>query len=492
MYPFWSPDSRYIGFFARGKLKKMAVSGGSAIDICDASNEPRGGTWNRDGLILFEPHWREGLSVVSADGGVPKPVTRVDEKRRETTHRWPHFLPDGRHYLYLAGSHVAEETSGENAIYLGELGSDERRLLLHARSNVLYASGHLIYVSGRSLVAQRFDPKRLTFDGEAVTMAEQIRYERGFLQGVFSASETGVIAFQRGGAETLMRIRWYERSGKPGEYLTEAGAYYDLALSPDGKTVAVSAGDPGDVWLYDLARGIRTRQTFDPMTDEGPVWSPDGKTIYYHSDRKIPRQIYRRQASGAGQEESMTSLPEPAEVCDMSPDGRFLVYQRIASKTGTNIDLWILPLSGGGKPTGFLATPYNESGARFSPDGRWLAYTSDESGRNEVYVTSFPGREGKWQISSAGGVGSRWRRDGRELFYVTPDRRIHAVEVGVGQAFEAGTPRPLFATQMLVKDVACYDVTADGQRFLITELLKSEEPEPITLVVDWPAALRKK
>ncbi len=499
-YPFWSPDSRFIGFYTHRKLKKIAVSGGAAIEICDVSGDPRGGTWNRDGVVLFEPHWREGLHRVSSEGGVPEPVTRIDEKRRETTHRWPFFLPDGRHYLYLAGSHVAEDTSGENAIYLGELGSTDRRLIVHARSNVVYASGHLIYVSGRSLVAQRFDPRRLTLDGEATTVTDEVRYERGFLQGVFTASETGLLAFQRGGAETLSRIRWFERSGKPGEYLTEPDVYFEASLSPDGKTAAVTVGDPGDVWLYDLARGIRSRLTFDPLNDVGPVWSPDGKTIYYSSDRKIRWRIYRRQVSGAGQEETLTSPSESAYAWDVSPDGRFLVYEQIATKAGTNADLWILPLSGGGKATPFLVTPFSESDAWFSPDGRWLAYTSDESGRREVYVTSFPGREGKWRISSGGGAGPRWRRDGRELFYVAPDGRIHSVEVRAGEAFEAGAPRPLFATQMLasgaltggVNPVAGYDVTADGQRFLVTALVRPEEPEPITLVVDWPAALKSK
>jgi eukaryotic-like serine/threonine-protein kinase len=488
-FPFWSADSRFIGFFARSKLKKIAVSGGAAIEICDVSGDPRGGTWNRDGVILFEPHWREGLYRVSADGGVPQIVTRVDEKRKETTHRFPFFLPDGRHYLYLAGSHVAEDTSGENAIYLGELGSTDRRLLVHTRSNAVYASGHLIYVSGRSLVAQRFDPRRLTLDREVATLTDEVHYERGFFQGVFSASETGLLAYQRRGAETLKQVRWFDRAGKPGESLTK-GDVYLVRLSPDGKTAAVSGGDPGDIWLYDLERGIRSRLTFDPLNEMGPVWSPDGKTIYYSSDRNILLRIYRRKVSGAGQEETLTSPSEWAMAWDVSPDSRFLVYEQSTSTALTNVDLWILPLSGGGKPTPFLATPFSESEASFSPDGRWLAYTSNESGRFEVYVTSLPGREGRWQISSGGGSGPRWRRDGRELFYVAPDRRIHSVEVRAGGAFDAGAPRPLFATQMLLEPTGCYDVTADGQRFLVCEPVEAETPEPITIVVGWPAALK--
>ena len=492
LYPFWSPDSRFIAFYTRGKLKKVAVSGGAAIEICDVSGEPRGGTWNRDGVILFEPHWREGLHRVSAEGGTPEPVTRIDEKRRETTHRWPFFLPDGRHYLYLAASHVAEDTSGENAIYLGELGSTDRRLIVHARSNVVYASGHLIYVSGRSLVARRFDPKRLTFDGEAETLTDEVRYEKASSRESSRHPRRDSSPISAEKPKPLSRIRWFERSGKPGEYLTEPGLYFEANLSPDGRTAAVAVGDSTDVWLYDLARGIRTRLTFDPWNDTGPVWSPDGRTIYYSSDRNIQWRIYRRPVSGAGQEELLTSPSAPASAWHVSPDGRFLVFERNATRAGTNLDLWVLPLSGGGKETAFLATPFSESEARFSPDGRWLAYTSDESGRSEVYVTSFPGREGKWQISSGGGAGPRWRRDGRELFFVAPDLRIHSVEVRPGEAFEAGAPRPLFATQMFLDPAPGYDVTADGQRFLVNELVRPEEPEPITLVVDWPAALKKK
>jgi Tol biopolymer transport system component len=489
-YPFWSPDSGFIGFFARGKLKKIAVSGGAAIDICDVRADPRGGTWSRDGVILFEPHWREGLHQVSADGGVPQPVTRIDENRRETTHRWPLFLPDGRHYLYLAGSHVAEDTSGENTIYLGQLDSNDRRLLLHARSNAVYASGFLLYVRGRQLVAQRFDPKRLTLEGEATAVVDGVRYERGFFQGVFSASETGILAYQRGEGETKTRVRWYDRAGNPGDYLTEPAFHFEARLSPDGKTAAVSTGDPGDIWLYDLSRGIRTRLTFDPMGDLGPVWSPDGKAIYYSSDRKVHWRIYRRPASGSGPEETITAEAELASAWDVSADGRFLVYEQNATKAGRKEDLWILPLTGGDKPTSFLAGPFSETEASFAPNGRWLAYTSDESGRREVYVTSFPGREGRWQVSSGGGAAPRWRRDSREIFFVAPDRRIYSVEVRPGKAFEAGAPKPLFPTQIARLPFASYDVTADGQRFLVTELVRTEEPEPITLVVDWTAALR--
>jgi Tol biopolymer transport system component len=491
-YPFWSADSRFIAFFARNKLKKIAVSGGAAIDLCDVSGDPRGGTWSRDGVILFERHWREGLSRVSAEGGVPEAVTQIDEKRKETTHRFPFFLPDGRHYLYLAGSHVAEETSGENAIYLGELGTTRRRLLVHARSNAVYASGYLLYVSGRSLVAQPFDAKNFRLEGEGSPLTEEVRYEKGFFQGVFSASATGVLAFLKGGSQPELRVRWYDRSGKPGEFLTEPGSFFDVRLSPDGKMAAVTVGDPADVWVYDFARGIRSRLTFDPLNDNGPVWSPEGKAIYYSSDRKIHWRIYRRQVSGAGHEETISSEEEPAAVWDVSRDGRFLVYEKVGSKmTNTNVDLWILPLSGGGKATQFLAGPFVLSEAAFAPDGRWLAYTSDESGRREVYVTSFPGREGKWQISNGGGAAPRWRRDGRELFYVAPDRRLLSVEVRSGESFASGAPKPLFAVPWFRANFPFYDVTGDGQRFLVTEIVRPEEPEPITLVVDWTAGLKK-
>jgi len=495
-YPFWSPDSRFIAFFANRKLKKISVSGGAAVEICDASTDPRGGTWNSEGVILFAPHWREVIHQVSADGGAARPVTKMDEKRRETTHRWPHFLPDGRHFLYLGGSHLADPTSGENAIFVGSLDSPERRLLVNARSNVLYASGRLLFLRGRSLVAQRFDPEKRVLVGEAVPVAEGVRYEQGFFQGIFSASKNGVLAYQQGESASKSRLVWFDRSGKEISTLGDPGEYFDVRLSPDGKIVAVVTGDPSDIWLYDLARGIRTRFTFDPLNEASPIWSADGRFLAYSSDRKVHVDIFRKAVSGAGGEEPVAQQPANEFPWDWSADGRFLAYEHEEPGGTAKGDLWIMPISGDRKPFPYLATPFAESQAQFSPDGRWLAYVSDESGRNEVYVSSFPEHQGKWQLSNAGGSAPRWRRDGRELFYVSADRRLAAVEVRAGAVFEAGAPRPLFSTQIRglpgYSFGSLYDVSVDGQRFLVNTAMAPLRPEPVTLVLDWTAELKSR
>ena len=490
-YPFWSPDSRFIAFFARGKLKKVPATGGAAVEICGTTSEARGGTWSREDVILFSPYWRESIHRVSAEGGTHERVTRLDEMRGETTHRWPWFLPDGRHFLYLAGSRHAEDTSGDNAIYIGSLGSADRRLLVRARSNIVYASGFLLYLRGRSLVAHRFDPKRMALTGEPVPVADRIRYETGFFQGVFSASETGLLAYQQGETATLSRLVWRDRGGNQVGVLSEPGLYFDVRLSPDARSAAVGIGDPGDVWLFDLLRGIRTRFTFDPAVDTKPVWSPDGKTIFYSSDRSAFWQIYRRKVTGASGEERLTRVKENESITDVSPDGRWLVYAREDPKGKNRTDLWLLSLSDEGKATPFLEAPFGEGDAHFSPDGRWLAYVSDESGRNEVYVTRFPRREGKWQISTSGGSAPRWRRDGREIYYVAGDRNVHAVDVASAESFQADTPRLLFSTRT-ARNPFYYDVTPEGQKFVVSELHTSDESEAITLLVDWTAALEKK
>ena len=489
-YPFWSPDSRFIAFFARGKLKKVSTTGGAAVEICDATSGARSGTWSREGVILFSPHWRESIHRVSAEGGSPERVTQLDEKRGETTHRWPWFLPDGRHFLYLAGRRHVEDTSGDNAIYIGSLGSAERRLLVRARSNIVYASGFLLYVRGRELVAHRFDPKRMALTGEPVAIADKIRYETGFFQGVFSASQTGLLAYQQGETATLSRLIWRDRAGKQVGVLSEAGSYWEVRLSPDARSAAVVMADPGDIWLFDLLRGIRTRFTFDPTVEAYPLWSPDGKTIFYSSDRSGFFQIYSRRVSGASGEERVPRGNKNETGTDISPDGRWLLYEREDPKGKNRTDLWVFPLSGEKKAAPLLETPFSEGDGRFSPDGRWLAYVSDESGRNEVYVAPFPRREEKWQISIGGGSAPRWRGDGKEIFYVAGNRNVYAVEVASGESFQPGTPRLLFSTRIF-GNPSYYDVTPDGQKFIVNELNTADESEPITLVVDWTGTLEK-
>jgi Tol biopolymer transport system component len=508
--PFWSPDSRFIGFVAGGKLKKINASGGPASTVIE--NSAPGFTWNHDDLILFNQTLSEQGSSpifrVAASGGVPTPVTEPDTKAGETHTTFPTFLPDGRHFLYVRASGDVRGT------YIGSLDSPDRIRLLDGWTNVRYASGHLLYVRGTTLVAQPFDPRRLTTTGPPVPLAEHIQVTGNYDVGAFSVSETGVLVYQaRASDEEESRLVWYDRAGHQIGVLGDRAAYLWLpgvTLSPDGRRVAVSVRDPlgrvytvpgsplpkakFDIWIFDIARGIRTRFTLDPTNTAAlsPIWSPDGRRVVFASDRRGHSDLYQKPAGGAGAEELLLAddtdkLPE-----SWSPDGRFILYDKPVNTP--NGDLWVLPLFGDRKPFPLLQSPFDEGAGQFSPDGRWVAYSSDESGRLEVYVTPFPGHGEKVRVSTAGGIEPRWRRDGKEIFYLAgptgffAPTKVMAAQVRLNEPhFEVGTVQPLFNVRMPLYPAHVYDVSADG-RFLIDTM---EEQTPITFVVNWPALLRK-
>jgi hypothetical protein len=480
-----------LAFFADGKLKRMEVSGGPALSICDAP-DPRGGSWNRDGIILFEPQFREPLYRVTAAGGKPVPVTSFDASRRETTHRWPFFLPDGRHFLYFSGSHSTGAQSELDAIFVGSLDGEKPKLLVDARSNAAYAAGHLLFVRHKTLLAQRFDPKSLRLSGDAFPIAEGVQDDPGFFNAVFSVSQQGALAYQEaGGTIGLSEVAWVDRSGKKIDILGDpADDYYDPRISPDGRRVAVVVGDPGDIWIYDVARRVRTRLTFAGGSDNAPTWSPDGTRVAFSSQRSGNGDLYARTASGTGADELLSSSKVFKVANSWSPDGRSIVYTAFPGAPGSKADLWVLSLPER-KISPLVETEFDEVTGAFSPDGRWLAYASNESGRFEIYVKPFPGPGGKWQVSTAGGLDPRWRRDGKELFYVAPDGKVMAVDVSTGAAFEAGTPHALFATSLKNASGSKYDVSADGQRFLLNRPIGEESSPPITLVQNWMALLKR-
>ncbi|MGH9315540.1 MAG: protein kinase domain-containing protein, partial [Thermoanaerobaculia bacterium] len=414
--PFWSPDGRFLAFFAEGKLKKVEASGGPPQTLCDA-RLGRGGTWNRDDIIVFAPEPTEGLYRVLATGGQPAALTKLDPSRQENSHRWPTFLPDGRHFLYFARSPQAES----RAIYLGSLESKETRRLMSGNSNGLFAEGYLLFERDGWLVARRFDARGLEFTGEPLPIAPKVKGTDPLRAAAFTVSDTGVLAFVAGAPSELRQLGWADRSGKPLGAVGSPGLYLGFSLSPDDKRVAldlvnVEAGGR-EIWLMELAHGVASRLTLPPSLEVRPVWSPNGGRIAYVANQGAGRfDLYQRPSSGAGIAESLLKSDLTKDPTDWSRDGRFLIYE--TSGSGRKIQLWVLPLFGDRKPVPILQTPFNESQGAFSPDGRFFAYVSDESGRQEVYVQTFPVSAAKWRISPDGGSQPRWRRDGKEIFYL--------------------------------------------------------------------------
>ena len=492
-FPFWSPDSRFVAFFADGKLQKVDISGAPPLAVCDASNG-RSGSWNREGVILFSPDSTTGLFRVPAAGGAPKPATTLDATRSESTHRWAQFLPDGRHFLYMAGSHSAGTKSDSNAIYLGALDSNEKTLLFQARSNVLYASGYLLYMREHILLAQRFDPSARRLTGEAVPVAEAVQYDPAYFRGVFSASDDGILVYAAGASgSALTRLSWIDRSGKPlGEPFGEPAEFAGLSIARDGKRVAASIADPANgqtsLWLLDH-RGARSRFTFGDPSNV-PVWSPDGSRIAFQRlDKKASIEVHVKPVDGAGEETSVFKSDRPAFADDWSPDGRFLAVDLLSRNNPTKGDVWIVPVSGGGKPFPFLASEFNEKSASFSPDGKWVSYVSDESGREELYVVPFPGPGGKNQISTGGSQGGGgFFKGGKEILYGTLSNEVVAVEIKAGPSgLEVGSPKTLFK----VPPVSAIAITPDGERILIAALSQAAAAPRVALVANWTAGLTK-
>jgi Tol biopolymer transport system component len=499
-FPFWSPDSRFIGFFADGKLKKIDASGGPPQTLCDVPIS-RGGTWNREGVILFAPI-ASPVYRVSAAGGLATPVTRFDTSRGEITHRWPFFLPDGRHFLYLVavfGSGGQQEKMG---IYAGSLDSKEEKLLLHANSNVAYvpsfaraSEGYLLFFRDGSLLAQPFDAAGLRITGDPFPVAEQIQYFPQTYLALFSVSEDGLLLYQPRSASAGSRLVWFDRNGKEIGSLGTPGNQANPRISPDGKRVALDITDSKtgntDIWIYESSRGIATRFTFDPAEDTTPIWSPDGSRIVWGSNRKGSGQdLYQKDSSGAGSEEALFQSGSGKVPTDWASDGRFILHRATDPNTR---GLWVLPLTGDRKPIPFVKTT-SDTG-QFSSDRRWVAYSSNESGKWEVFVVPFSGPGGPWQVSTAGGSEPRWRRDGKELFYLAPDGKLMVVEVKPASAFEAGEAKPLFQTRrrehVSSTDLFSYDVSADGHRFLVNTDVGEVSSSPLTVVLNWAAELRK-
>jgi eukaryotic-like serine/threonine-protein kinase len=502
-YPFWSPDSRQIAFFATGKLKKINADGGPPQDICDSASG-RGGAWSKNGVIVFTPGSNQNLFSVPASGGTPAPASKLDVAKSENSHRWPWFLPDGKHFLYWSRT----SRSGESPVlYIGELGSLQAKLLAKSDTMAQYASGHLLFLRGQTLMAQPFHPGQMELSGEPQPIAEHIAVNGASIRAMFSASETGTLVYQSGEASTGWDLLWFGRDGKLMEKVAQASRYIGPALSPDGTRFAVTifVGNQGisDIWVFDLARATRTRLTFSNNAAinsnvDWAAWTPDSKTIFYNAVSNGVFQIYAKPADGSGTERLvLESADATAYPSSISPDGRYLVYIRRLNQKESGSHIWALPLSSDGKPGDEKPFPivqdaFDERAPTVSPDGKWLAYQNNESGRPEIYITAFPGGGAKWQVSSNGGTTPKWRRDGKELFFADPQDNIVAVDVNTaGNAVKLGTPHTLFQAVGIQRDFGPYDVTADGKKFLINSGDLKEGSDPLTLVQNWTAELKK-
>ncbi len=490
--PFWSPDSNFIGFFAEGKLKKMEASGGPAQILADAPVN-RGGTWSRDGVIVFAPNIGGVLYRASALGGPITPITTLDASKSQIGHNWPYFLPDGRHFIYLGRSSQRENS----AIYVGSIDSKESKVLLNSEASAAYAPpGYLLFLRGRTLMAQPFNADRLQLSGDSFPIVEQIGYSETTARTLFSVSSTGVLAY-RPNVPSNTQLVAYDRAGKQLEKVGNAGDFLGLSLSPDDKRIAVARLDPDigsyDLWIIELGNGRTLRLTFDQTNETFPMWSPDGSRIVFTSNKNGEADLYQRLSNGAGSDELLYGSSNLKSACDWSSDGRFIVYEDRDPKG--NLDLWVLPRSGDQKPLAVVQTTFSETKGRLSPDGKWIAYQSNESGASQITVQSFPPTGARWQVSTNGGYQPKWRRDGKELFYVAPDKKLMVVQVKAeGNRFEVGVPQPLF--EMRIGNLPgngspFYDVTSDGRRFIVSTVVEETAPTPMSVVLNWNAGLKQ-
>jgi serine/threonine protein kinase len=480
--PFWSPDSRYLAFFADGLLKKIDVTGGPAVTLCPAPDN-QGGSWGSSDVIVTAGTG-SALQKVSANGGVPAPATVL--RKGESQHWRPSFLADGRHFIYRSNMQ-----NFKGPFYVASLDSTDSTFAVDAdSSNATYSQGYLLFLRGRTLVAQPFDDRKLVTTGEPHPVAERIETQGSNPNGLFSASANGVLAFQTGSTVAGTELIWRDRAGTPLSKLGDAGLYTDLELSPDAKRLAVAVVDEHtrkpSVWIFDIARNLRTRFTPDRDGQSGARWTHDGKQIAYGS---IGQGIFMRAANGLGADRQLTDAAHSEYPDSWAPDDRSLLYERDDGKTSWN--LWVTGVDGAAKPRPFIEAPLRQEYGRFSPDGRWVAYRSTESGREEIVVAPFPGASDKVQVSSNGGGMPRWRGDGKEIFYIANRSKMMAAKVdGTGPEFRVVDDRPLFEF-LSVNGNWPYDVTPDGQRFVISSRIIETSTSPLTVVVNWTALLKK-
>lgn len=504
--PFWSPDGKRVGFFAGGKLKRIDLEGGALQILADAPN-PRGATWSTKETILFAPHQRDGLYRVVALGGRPERVTTLDEKKNEGSHRCPFFLPDGESFLYL----VTGPRGETQRVMLGKIGSGPELGLpldvLRTNTGVKWVPGRdgrfgfLLFLRDSSLMAWKFDPVKRQTLGDPVPIADPVGANIGLNRADFSVSSAGILAYRASMSPTT-RLVWFDNLGKELGTLGDPNLYRQPRLSPDGKRVAVERADPQtgntDVWTLDPQRGVASRVTHDAAYDGFPVWSPDGEKILFMSERQGSGKLYVKASSGAGQEQEIPVAADFLIPTDWSRDGRFILFTSVNLRT-VKSDLWVMPLVGNRKPIPCLQTEFDETQGQFSPSGKWISYASDESGRPEVYVQSFPDPESsaiafKLQISKNGGSQPRWSADGKEISYIAPGGDLMVVRIDDSKKqLNASFPQVLFKTRIPSTGARIeYTVAATGKLFLINTVVGGRESPPVSIMLDWRSRLENR
>ena len=497
-FPFWSPDGRSIGFFSGGKLRKIEAAGGPAQTLADASGDPRGGTWTPDGTIIFSPGTLSPLRRVPVSGGAVSDLTTLDAEIGQTSHRWPSMLPDGKHFLYFGRGGPLEK----QGIYAASIDSPAPKFIVPTTVMGSYTEsngvGHLLFVTEGTLMAQVFDPSKLELSGEATPLVQDLLAFPGEMgptaYSAFSAA-AGHLIYRTGDQQTTSLV-WHDRSGKLLETIGDPGGYHEPSLSKDDTKILFgrNEGPNQDIYIHDLTRGNTTRLTFDAAADTTAVFSPDETFVVFYSNRNGNSTFYRKSSNGAGNEEAILQEDVGGFPDSMSPDGKYLLYEKNAGARN-KVDIWVFPMTGDERPYPYIGTEFEEAHAQFSPDGRWVSYTSAESGRAEVYVQSFPLGGGKWQISTAGGDQAMWRSDGKELFYISPDRTLMAVTITGGATLDVSRPSALFQTLVpltgITDDRSNYVPSRNGERFLINALADTTTEQPLILVLNWAGELKK-
>jgi Tol biopolymer transport system component len=491
IYPFWSPDGKWLGFFANGKLKKTSLEAGPVLELAEAPRG-RGGSWGKNNLILFTPEPTKPIFVVGASGGAARAVTTINHDLH-TTHRWPVWLADGKRFLYLASSHANPAANEHNGIYLAQLDGKKERMLMPAGSNAAVAPGYLLYEQSNILLAVPFNEPSGEINGDAVAVAQDVNHNPGTWRSAFDVSATGVLVYQTGNTEKPSQLLWLSPGGKAPTKAAENDNYRDVWLSPDGHRVAVTISAPHtELWIYDLARGVKTRLTF---TDTGYIsrvaWAPDGGRIAFSEVGNYGAKMYVKEAGGSGKQEELVSAGTVLNtIDDWSKDGQYVLYH--AAVPPAPFGLYVLPMTGERKPRLFLQSSFTVAlGAHFSPDSKWVAYLSTESGAIEAYVTGFPDANGKWLISNEGARSVRWFPNGQALLYEKMDGTLVKVPfVPHGKNVEIGAPQPYVNARPRVTTYgAAWDVAPDGR--VITNTDVGESTHAINVVVNWTAGLKK-